>query len=311
MKSVFSSFIFFILMNLPGAICAQFLFSQFYASPLYTNPAKAGTDFLDEQQTTRFGLQYRNQQQGLYKMLNLSYDQRTDKLHGAIGFNLNTDRQYTYYKYLLNRYEFNYVLHSVLSKKHNLHLNTSVGIGFGYSAYNGHINSLPNSDIIVNNRTFPLLNTGILFYGNKFYFGAAIQNLNEPKISFLGNNTYRLASKAIFHAGHSFIFSNNWKLTPQVIVWHQYQTDYLLAGTILNYKGISVGAWYQGFTARYSNRTAIAGSLGYQYRNLKFTYSYDNPTYSSRIIKNNAHEVSLIYSLKSKKRALAKCSALY
>ena len=35
-------------------------FSQFYASPVYTNPAMAGTAFCGRQSTGRFSLNYRN-----------------------------------------------------------------------------------------------------------------------------------------------------------------------------------------------------------------------------------------------------------
>lgn len=314
MKSNCLCFLLFSFLSTTYSISAQSIpFSQFYASPLYTNPAKAGTDFLDEQQTARFGLQYRNQRQGLYKTLNLSYDQKIDKLHGAIGFNFNSDRQGYSADYVVNRYEFNYALHSVLSQKHNLHLNTSVSAGLGARTINGYLLTSPTGtpETTSSTKTFPLLNTGILLYGNRFYFGVAIQNLNQPAISSFAGDYYSFNSKVTVHAGYTFTSENKWKLIPQIIASKQNKTDYLITGFMANFNNIYLGGWYHNYSSQYSTYEAITGSLGYQYRNFKFTYSYDNPVSSSRSTKNNAHEVSLIYSLKSKKSAVAKCKALY
>ena len=64
-------------------------FSQFYANPLYLNPAMAGAEICP-----RLVFNYRNQWPGLAKSFvtyNASYDQYIHKIHGGIGVLFNVD----------------------------------------------------------------------------------------------------------------------------------------------------------------------------------------------------------------------------
>jgi type IX secretion system PorP/SprF family membrane protein len=66
-------------------------FSQFYANPLYLNPAMAGSMVCP-----RLILNFRNQWpsiEGTYVTYSASYDQHIDVLNGGIGVIVNTDRQ--------------------------------------------------------------------------------------------------------------------------------------------------------------------------------------------------------------------------
>ena len=66
-------------------------FSQFYANPLYLNPAFAGSKVCP-----RVSLNYRSQWPSLvsaFTTVSASYDQYIDALHGGVGAILMTDRQ--------------------------------------------------------------------------------------------------------------------------------------------------------------------------------------------------------------------------
>ena len=66
-------------------------FSQFYANPLYLNPAFAGSKVCP-----RVSLNYRSQWPSLvsaFTTVSASYDQYIDALHGGVGALLMTDRQ--------------------------------------------------------------------------------------------------------------------------------------------------------------------------------------------------------------------------
>lgn len=289
-------------------------FSQFYATPLYTNPAKAGTDFLDEQQTARFGLQYLNYWDGLFKTINLSYDQKIDKLHGGVGINANSTRHGLTSGFVLNRYELFYSLHSVASKKHNLHLNSSAGLGLGTRTFEGYTLSGPGSipEPISSRKAFPILNMGILFYGNKFHVGAVVHNINEPISLVIENYKSVLVSKLTLHAGYAFTPCKNWKIIPQALFTHQNYLDQITTGTTINHKKLSMGVWYRSNIYNpYSNFEIMVNNIGYQYKNFKFMYSIDYPITQTLQGPHYSHEVSLIYSLKSQKPVTAKCSALY
>ena len=61
-------------------------FTQFYASPVYTNPAMAGTAFCGRQSAGRYSINYRNQWPrlpGTFRTFNASYDQHYDKIGGG------------------------------------------------------------------------------------------------------------------------------------------------------------------------------------------------------------------------------------
>src|SRR5689334_24834560 len=65
-------------------------FSQFYANPVYLNPAFAGA-----MRCPRVVLNYRNQWPGInnaYNTYNGSYDQHVDFLHGGIGIMVTSDK---------------------------------------------------------------------------------------------------------------------------------------------------------------------------------------------------------------------------
>ena len=65
-------------------------FSQFYANPLYLNPAFAGSAV-----APRISLTYRAQWPGLvsaFTTVSASYDQYFPDLHGGLGFIVMTDR---------------------------------------------------------------------------------------------------------------------------------------------------------------------------------------------------------------------------
>ena len=69
----------------------DFVFSQFYANPLYLNPALAGSKVCP-----RISLNYRNQWPALvssFQTVSASYDQYIDALHGGIGAIVMNDRQ--------------------------------------------------------------------------------------------------------------------------------------------------------------------------------------------------------------------------
>ena len=70
-------------------------FSQFYANPLYTNPALAGTAVCP-----RFSLSYRNQWPGLdaFKTFTASYDQYFDAISGGVGAMIMSDAQSDFYR---------------------------------------------------------------------------------------------------------------------------------------------------------------------------------------------------------------------
>ncbi|HNY63535.1 MAG TPA: PorP/SprF family type IX secretion system membrane protein, partial [Bacteroidales bacterium] len=125
MSKLFSKLITAVLLFVSVGLQAQDAhFSQFYANPLYLNPAMAGTNICP-----RIATSFRDQWpsiKGEFVSYTLSYDQHFDKLNGGIGILLFGDRagQGT-----INTYNANlmYSFKLRVSKKFNMRFALSAG----------------------------------------------------------------------------------------------------------------------------------------------------------------------------------------
>ena len=72
----------FVLLGLSSVYGQDPHFTQFYANPLYLNPAFAGV-----KQCPKVNVNYRNQYPslGVYQTYSASYDQYVDRLNGGVG----------------------------------------------------------------------------------------------------------------------------------------------------------------------------------------------------------------------------------
>ncbi|MGB0851386.1 MAG: PorP/SprF family type IX secretion system membrane protein, partial [Bacteroidia bacterium] len=170
-------------------------FTQFYAAPIYTNPALAGTGTCGG--GGRVVLNYRNQWPslpGTFVTSSASYDQHFDKIGGGISLLLLDDR----------------AGEGLLSSKtasvgyaYQLEVNRRVAIRFGIEGQYGQRSidweKLRFEDQIDPSQGFvretaeqyngdPVnyanFNTGMVVYTERFYGGVAVHNLIEPVQSF-------------------------------------------------------------------------------------------------------------------------------
>ena len=89
LKNIFVLFIFVIVSE--AALAQDPTFTQFYANPLYLNPAFAGSN-----NCPRFALNYRNEWPNLsgnYTTYSASYDQHIKNISGGIGVLVTHDEQ--------------------------------------------------------------------------------------------------------------------------------------------------------------------------------------------------------------------------
>ena len=124
MKKILFLFSISLLFSFNNEVKAQDpAFSQFFANPLYLNPAMAGTNICP-----RISLNHRNQWPGIgktYVTYSASYDQYVEKLGGGLGFaiakdvagagNLNTTHISAAYAYRLK-------INKKLSRRQSSHL---------------------------------------------------------------------------------------------------------------------------------------------------------------------------------------------
>jgi type IX secretion system PorP/SprF family membrane protein len=282
-------------------------FSQFYANPLYLNPALAGVTVCP-----KVNANYRNQWPGIGKAFityNASYDQYVNFLHGGVGVEVLADRAgsgnlNTTIISLMYAYKFN------LSS----HLQASGALKVGY--YQRHLNwgNLQFEDMIdpLNGFVQPTsekqpdnlsvgavdFSTGVFIsYDDLFYGGIAVDHLTQPKVGFYADNNTKLDMKYTVHVGSVISLRKNgsadedreFSLSPNILFQQQFQFHQLNIGLYLTVDPFIGGLW---FRHNFENADAIIPMLGIHYKNLRVGYSYDYTISKLRTASGGAHEVS-------------------
>jgi type IX secretion system PorP/SprF family membrane protein len=296
-------------------------FTQFYASPLYLNPAFTGITM-----EHRFSGIYRNQWVGIpghFVNSAFSYDYNLAELNSGIGLlfaqesagtaklrNTEVGLLYAYHImldrkwYLQPGLKFNYVFRSI-------NFNELV---FNDQLYRGGGSS---TETILDNRINYLdISSGILLYSEKIWFGISYNHMNAPNQSLNGNESI-LPPKFSTHGGIKFDIKddgNKKTVRKAVSVTFNYKSqakfDQLDLGLYYDHNPLVLGLWYRGipllkaYEPGYANNDALAAIVGYKVDeyNLKIGYSYDLTI--SRLFANTAgaHELSVVYEVAGKKK---------
>ena len=290
-------------------------FTQFYANPLYLNPAMAGTH-----RCPRIAMNYRNQWPaiaGTYVTYSASYDQHVDFLSGGIGLLVTNDQagQGT-----LN------TLNASLIYSYLLEVNRSFSLKFGFQGtYHQKTvdwNKLTFGDMIdaklgfiyksadlQPNRTVSAvdLSAGILGYSKSFFIGGAVHHILEPQESFYPAGDSRLPMKITGHAGAVIPIGSGGgrkrrgapesSISPNILFQKQRDFIQLNLGVYVTKGPIVGGLWYRG-------RDAFIMLVGVQQGFFKFGYSYDVTVSKLTNATAGSHEISmqLLFDCKPKKR---------
>lgn len=271
-------------------------FTQFYANPLYLNPAFAGTA-----KCPRIVMNYRNQWpnlDGTFVTYSVSYDQHVDAVQGGLGLNVVNDQAgggilsttiiSGMYSYLLNlTREFSLKAGAQVSyfQKHldgsRLQFPDQFDIRFG--AIFPSAEKLTNESI-----SYFDYSAGVLIYSTKFYAGFAAHHLTQPNEPFIGTSS-PLPMKLTAHAGALLPIGgkrSEMSISPNILYQQQAKFRQLNLGVYMSKGPIVVGAWYR-------LADSFIALLGIQYGLMKFGYSYDITT-SSLGVKNTfgSHELS-------------------
>jgi type IX secretion system PorP/SprF family membrane protein len=282
-------------------------FSQFYANPLYLNPALAGVNICP-----RIIANYRNQWPSLdnaFVAYNASFDQYFDFLHGGVGVLFTTDRAgggnlNTTMIGLMYAYKFNITAHLQASaavkvnyyqrslKWQNLTFEDMIDPQSGFV--------LPTSEKQPDNTSVgvPDFSTGIfLAYDDLIYGGIAVDHLSQPKIGFYTDNSTQLYMKYTVHIGSvinlrkggSLDEDREFSLSPNILYQQQFNFHQLNIGLYLTIDPFVGGLW---FRHNFENADAIIPMIGFHWKNLRVGYSYDYSVSKLQGASGGAHEVS-------------------
>ena len=293
-------------------------FSQYYAAPLYLNPAFTGTT-----NDHRFIANYRNQWPNVargYATYAFSYDYNLTGLNSGFGFMAMQDQAGSA---SLKSTEFNF-LYSYkwqISSKWVI----ASGLNFGYASRSIDFNKLifadqlqfdntgttPSSDPALANagqaRYFDF-KAGALAYNRNFWLGFAVNHLNEPNRSLLNQYAY-VPVKVTAHGGVRIpLYQGVFKrdripvLSPSFVYKRQGNFEQLDVGAYLLYDPIVFGLWYRGIPVSKNadhrpSQDAVVLILGFQFDRLEVVYSYDFTVSRLGADSGGAHEVALKYRI--------------
>ncbi len=293
-------------------------FSQYYAAPLYLNPAFAGTGM-----GHRFIANYRNQWPSIsngYVTYSFSYDYHLADLKSGIGLIMTADQAGSAsLKSTTVGFVYSYKIQLASSWI------LTPGLYFGYGYRDIDLNKLvfgdqlaftndgqvPTSDVSfgsLGSTGYFDFGTGMLLYNKKFWAGFSVYHLNEPNRSLLEDDS-RIPMKSSFHAGAKLPLNagilNRDKLAyiaPSFVYKSQGRFDQLDVGLHFLYEPVMVGLWYRGIPVKQNvkdniSQDAVAMILGLQFSHLEFGYSYDFTISELGPSSGGAHEISLKYDL--------------
>jgi len=283
-------------------------FSQFYASPLYLNPALTGSV-----KCPRVTLNYRNQWPALgstYVTYIASFDQQVKALEGSLGGYIYADQQgdgaistvnvsgiYAYTFILNRKANINWAFQvSYMQKKLNWDFIFPDMIHPLYGPiYPTSEVLVPTSDV---SKHFDASTGGVLSTKD-YFFGIAIHHLTQPTESFRSNDDAVLPRKYTVHFGTNIPIKGigfkkgDVMISPNILFQQQKDFQQMNWGLYLSRKGIIGGIWFrQNLSFHYDSFIMV---LGYVKEKMKFAYSYDLTVSQLKNKTLGAHEVSFTF----------------
>jgi type IX secretion system PorP/SprF family membrane protein len=295
------------LLLIPGqlALTQDPHFSQYYANPLYLNPAFAGTSLCP-----RLILNFRDQWpkiSGTYVTYNVSYDMHIDKIAGGIGFLINTDRAG---EGTLNTTTFSFMYSYRLEVTKSFSMKAALQATYfqksldwqkltfpdQISRQNGFVfNTAEQQPPILTKRNFDF-SAGILGYSEKFFAGVAVHHLTKPDEGFISLS--RIPRRLTIHAGGVFDLVKkvrrkrnyeNPTLSPNILFMQQQNFQQINYGLYFHRFPFVAGLW---FRQNFKNADALIIMAGIQASMFKIGYSYDLTISKLTNATGGAHEVS-------------------
>lgn len=291
------------------------VFSQFYANPVYLNPALAGNKICP-----RVTLNYRNQYPSLgghYASYSAGADMHVDAISGGVAVLAVADMTGP-----LATFSGNVVYSYRLRVSDKIVMNAALQAG--YFQYRLNWEKLifgdmivPSTGELISGRESPpaRLNIGdvdfstgmVVGYNERLYLGAAFHHITMPDLAFYEGNTSRLDMRITIHAGALFDLeqgiqgSENEKLSfsPNVVYIQQGDYHQLNAGMYANFYPFVAGLW---FRHNFENPDAAIASLGFQQPEFKIGYSFDFTLSKIGLPAGGAHEVSFVWLLPCPKK---------
>lgn len=326
LRSIFN-YVFFAVAILSGfgATAQDPQYSQYYAAPLYMNPAMAGSEL-----TGRIGFNYRNQWPSIdaqFTTFSAFYDTYLPQYNSGVGFMVMQDSEgasklrsttvsgiYSYElkigssSYFRAGFQGSYIRREIGFYENLIFANQiNPADPFGGLLPGTSIPGLGEPVSMVS------LAAGGMFFTENFWFGGAVHHLNQPNQSFL-DGISPLPRKYSFHTGYRISlgegsmrqdFTHIRKeryFTPTINYKRQGPFEQLDLGGYFYIEPLVFGVWYRGLpykpVEKQTNRDAVVVMVGLNLLNgLNLGYSFDYTVSQLGIQTGGAHELSLSWTL--------------
>jgi type IX secretion system PorP/SprF family membrane protein len=286
-------------------------FSQFYANPLYMNPAMAGVEG-----PAKVSVGYRNQWPGAtnpYVTYHASFDKYIEALQGGVGVHIINDRQ--------GGGVFNTLSLDAIYAYH-LQVTNDLMVTGGFQASVGQRNMDPTdlvlptdligagtTTLVPYSKVYPDFAVGFGGFFKNFFGGVAVHHLLEPYSSTSEDPNTRISRRYTVHVGALIpIYEKRLgrevlQLSPNLVFLQQDIYQQLNYGLEVLYRGVIVGAWFRQ-DLLFSYGTAIF-SAGYSNGQFRIRYSYDaklSPP-DLHIPALGAHELSMVVLFENLKKS--------
>lgn len=280
-------------------------FTQYYANPLYLNPAFAGSVMCP-----RVCLNYRNQWpalSGTFVTYSASYDQHVESVKGGLGFLMTHDRAgegtinttnlsgiYAYQIPLTRKLSIRAGFQATFAQKSLDWNKLTFGDQINTTTWDGF--TLPTSEVQGRNVANNLdISSGILLYSTKIFAGFAAHHLTQPDESLMKGGS-RLPIKYTAHAGAMLPIGGRGTdtyVSPNIIYMQQQDFTHLNLGFYVLKGPIVGGLWYRA-------GDAMIALVGFQQGIYKFGYSYDITLSKLGNVSAGSHELSCSVQFKCK-----------
>jgi len=292
-------------------------FTQFFANPLYLNPAFAGSA-----RCPRVNINYRNQWPALketYITTSAGYDQHFDAINGGVGLlflndkagegTITTNQISGMYAYQLNvnrKLSMRFGLQATYVQKRLDFSKLTFGdmidprYGFVY----------PTQEVRPNeSKNYMDFSAGALAYSSKVYGGFAVHHLTEPDEAFIVKGTSKLPRKLTAHIGAMLPVGDTYSsrgrgsinrdegtyISPNLLFQQQASFNQLNLGMYILHSPIVGGLWYRGNFGgdKFMSSDSFIALVGIQKGLFKFGYSYDVTVSALSNATGGSHELSL------------------
>ncbi len=279
------------------------IFSQFYATPVYMNPAFAGAD-----SGFRTALIYRNhplQHAGNFSTMHAAIDVFVPELYGGIG--LNVTSVYQGGLNWNNHIDFMYAYHLQLSS--DWYMNLAAQAGYYRQDVNWSSLNFTNPSQAGPSQEFthaPDFAAGMILYNDWIYGGFASHHLTEPAIGLFGDQRLPRKYTATFGMhikpqAQRRANMTKYYISPNIIFQNQGDFTRFNYGLYFGVESFVAGLWYRHSLDNPSSLIVLAGlNLG-DYR-IGYSYDYSLSGYTDTF--HGIHEISVSFSFLTRRQEL-------